>query len=368
MGKPVAELWMGAHPKAPSRIVLGGGEQALDLYLDSHPEALGPAAQVYDGLPFLMKVLAAAKPLSIQAHPNAAQAREGFDRENALEIPLDAPSRNYKDPRHKPELICALTPFTALCGFRPYPQIIAGLRHCGLDQVLPEAQDFIQSASRTAWQSCFQAILAMDASAAVRVVENARGTQEQRLGPGMQDALRWVGKLAELYPGDAGALAPLYLNLVELQPQEALYLDAGIPHAYLNGVGIEVMANSDNVLRGGLTPKYINREELIRVLDFEPLDLMVQKAVPDKTGVGWFHTPAREFSLGIADIMAGQALKTSISGPAILLCQSGNILISTSGEGYNALKGDAFFIDARATKITLTGEGKAFICVTAPGN
>jgi len=368
MAKPLAEMWMGAHPKAPSRIITHKGEQGLDLYLKDHPEALGPAFGHFKGLPFLMKVLAAASPLSIQAHPNSEQAREGWLRENALGIPIDAPNRNYKDSHHKPELICALTPFTALCGFRPYDQIIAGLRLCGLDQDLPEALNFSKSASRTAWQSCFQAILAVEASAAVRAVEKARKRLSQESELITRQALDWVIRLAELYPKDAGALAPLYLNLVELQPFEALYLDAGIPHAYLSGAGIEVMANSDNVLRGGLTPKHIDREELIRVLDFEPLALKVLKAGSDKTGVSWFHTPAREFSLGMADVMGGRALKTNISGPAILLSQSGELLISSNGDGCHASKGDAFFIDARTAGLTLTGEGKVFICVTAQGN
>jgi len=351
---------MGAHPKAPSLICPDGGEQALDAWLKEHPEALGQAGE----LPFLMKILAADTPLSIQAHPNQQQARAGFARENALGIPIDHPKRNYKDANHKPELICALNPFTALCGFRPHAQITAGLRLSGLDSLLPEAGSYVQSPTSGLWKACFEAILRLSASDLAKAIERVVNEPGKALETWMDAALTMVSQLSELYPGDAGALAPLYLNLVELQAGQALYLDAGIPHAYLKGAGIEVMASSDNVLRGGLTPKHVNIDELLRVISFDPLDLKILDAVKEDSGLAWYATPAQEFRLGVADLKHGDSMDAALSGPAIALCYEGTLGLHVCESGLELSKGEAAFLDAATIDLRLSGHGRLYICAT----
>jgi mannose-6-phosphate isomerase len=352
---PEAEMWLGAHPGDPSYLVTAdGGRTSLLDALRADPDALlGPdrATKWSGNLPFLLKVLAADEPLSLQAHPSAAQAVEGFARENKAGIPVDAATRNYRDASHKPELICALTEFHALVGFRPIAQTVALLRtldvpelapHVALLAAQPDADGL--RALFTTWITLPQSVLdrALPAlqEACVRVAQAGEFRAEARM------AL----ELSERYPGDAGVLAALLLNLAVLQPGEALYLPAGNLHAYLTGAGVELMANSDNVLRGGLTSKHVDVAELLRVLDFRPCSPPVLHGTEAD---GWvrYDTDAAEFLLRR---LAGDG-ETAVpdSGPRILLCTGGSVRVR-GPQGEQAIgRGESLWLAAGDTGVTV---------------
>ncbi len=257
--EPRAELWMGAHPKAPSFVNFDGQWLSLTELIAKYPqEILGNdvALAFNNKLPYLFKVLAAAKPLSIQAHPSLNQAKEGFERENDRGIALDAPNRNYKDDNHKPECICALSPFWAMYGFRNIPDILALMgKNCPVG-LAGELDLLKKQPDSRGLKRFFTDLMTMDSQRQKRVVDEAVQNANQYSDEDF--AFHWMTRLADEYPTDIGILAPLLLNLIELKPGEALFLPAGEFHAYLEGVGMELMANSDNVLRGGLTAKHID--------------------------------------------------------------------------------------------------------------
>jgi len=257
--QPQAELWMGAHPVAASDVRCDSHWVPLGDWIRRDPEAvLGPeVARRFAGeLPFLLKVLAAAQPLSLQAHPDAARARAGFERENAAGIALDAPQRCYRDPSPKPELVCALTPFAALCGFRPIDDIVAqvdGLRARHLAGLMEPLR---RDRSRENLRGFYRGLMELAASEAAEAV--AEAVEAAASGYGDPEVRSWLRELGEAHPGDPGVLSPLFLNLLELRPGEALFLPAGELHAYLRGTAVEIMASSDNVLRGGMTEKHVD--------------------------------------------------------------------------------------------------------------
>jgi mannose-6-phosphate isomerase len=349
-------MWLGAHPGDPSYLVTAdGGRTSLLDALRADPEALlGPdrATKWSGNLPFLLKVLAADEPLSLQAHPSAAQAVEGFARENAAGVPVDAPTRNYRDASHKPELICALTDFHALVGFRPIPQTVALLRaldvpelapHLGLLEAQPDPDGL--RALFTTWITLPQSVL----DRALPALQEACVRVAQAGGEFRAEA-RMALELSERYPGDAGVLAALLLNLAVLKPGEALYLPAGNLHAYLSGAGVELMANSDNVLRGGLTSKHVDVAELLRVLDFRPCSPPVLHGT--ETG-GWvrYDTDAAEFLLRR---LAGDG-ETAVpdSGPRILLCVGGSVRVRGRDGEQTIARGEALWLAAADTGVTV---------------
>jgi mannose-6-phosphate isomerase len=362
---PQAEMWLGAHPGDPSHLVDADGRRtSLVDAVRADPEGtLGPdrATKWSGSLPFLLKVLAADEPLSLQAHPSAAQAAEGFARENAAGIPVDASTRNYRDGSHKPELICALTEFHALVGFRPIPQTIALLRaldvaelaaHRALLEDQPDADGL--RALFTTWITLPQRVL----DRAVPALQEACVRLAQVGGEFGQEA-RMALELSERYPGDAGVLAALLLNLVVLEPGEALYLPAGNLHAYLSGAGIELMANSDNVLRGGLTSKHVDVGELLRVLDF------TSRTPPVLHGTeadGWvrYDTDAAEFVLrrldgdGDGPDDADRAVAVPDCGPRILLCTGGSARVRASAADRVIERGQALWLGATDTGVSVS--------------
>jgi mannose-6-phosphate isomerase len=353
-------MWLGAHPGDPSYLIAADGSRTSLLEaLRADPDVLlGPdrAVKWSGNLPFLLKVLAADEPLSLQAHPSAAQAAEGFARENSAGIPVDAPHRNYRDPSHKPELICALTEFHALVGFRPIPQTVAFLHALDVPELAPhlallEAQPDADGlrALFTTWITLPQSVL----DRAVPALQEACVRLAQAGGEFRAEA-RMALELSERYPGDAGVLAALLLNLVVLQPGEALYLPAGNLHAYLSGAGVELMANSDNVLRGGLTSKYVDVAELLRVLDFRPVSPPVLRGTQAD---GWvrYDTEAAEFLLRR---LAGDGeAPVPDSGPRILLC-TGGCLHVRGPEGERVLgQGQALWLSASDTGVTVRPQG-----------
>ncbi|MEU3979785.1 mannose-6-phosphate isomerase, class I [Streptomyces sp. NPDC026672] len=349
-GEPQAEMWMGAHPGAPSRTARG----TLVDVIDAAPEKeLGPEAVARFGprLPFLLKILAAGAPLSLQVHPDLEQARDGYADEERRGIPLDAPHRNYKDANHKPELICALTEFDGLCGFRD-PLAAAGLLDgLGVDSLKPYVDLLHAHPEEAALREVLTAILTADREELAHTVTLATAACT-RLGGDYEP----YADIAHHYPGDPGVIAAMLLNHVRLQPGEALFLGAGIPHAYLNGLGVEIMANSDNVLRCGLTPKHVDVPELLRIVRFEPSDPGILRPEASPDGEEVYETPIDEFRLSRYVLPEGAAARDlSLPTPQILLCTAGSV---RAGE-HELAPGQSVFVPA-GEKAEASGAGTLF--------
>jgi mannose-6-phosphate isomerase len=358
--QPEAELWIGAHPRAPSRIVAPPGLGALDQAIQDDPVSLlGPEVCERFGneLPFLLKVLAAAEPLSIQAHPNQEQARRGWARENAEGVPLDVPHRNYRDPNPKPELVCALSgSFTALKGFRPVDETALRLHAVAGGELKAEVARAARERSASALRALFARLLTLDADERLPVLARAAVEGGRRTD---DPAWLWVGRLLDRHPGDIGVLAPLYLNLVTLQPGDALYLPAGELHAYLEGTALEIMANSDNVLRGGLTPKHVDVPELLATLVFEPRAPEIQKGLEVAPGERVYRTPAREFELSLVDVAEGRTFQpTTGCGVEILLGLEGSLRLAAEASSVVVERGRSVLVPAATTTYALDGEGR----------
>jgi mannose-6-phosphate isomerase len=298
-GHPEAELWLGDHPGSPARLVGREG--------DLRDVESGP-------LPFLLKVLAAASPLSLQAHPTSAQADAGFAREEAAGIPIDDPARNYKDRFHKPELIYALSDeFRALCGFRPVAETREVLAPVADDERIAPLLERLRGDSDL--RAVFEWIITrgdgVDELIAALVEASA-----------VADDVAWdtVRRLSEAFPGDPGIAISLLMHTAVLAPGEALYLPAGNIHAYLEGLGIELMASSDNVLRGGLTPKHVDVPELLTVLDFTPRPIPNLRPEEPQPGVRVFRPDVPDFVLTVVD---GVDAEVPLDGPAIVICVRG---------------------------------------------
>jgi mannose-6-phosphate isomerase len=359
-GKPQAELWMGAHPKAPSRVLVDGEWRSLaDVIARSPAETLGPrVAGAFDGrLPFLFKVLAAARPLSIQAHPTLEQAGEGFARENEQGIPLDAPNRNYRDSNHKPEIICALTPFWALNGFRSLDRMVPMLREIDAGEISREVDALEADPDSQGLKRFFSAVMTMDRERQGRVVEQVVRFAAERTGD--EQIWSWVVELNRQYPGDIGVLSPVLLNTVRLRPGEAMLLQAGQLHAYLDGTGIELMANSDNVLRGGLTPKHVDVPELLKVLRFDETE--IELLTPDARGD--YPSDVDEFRLSIVSVGAESADEyrrdnAGETGIEILICTSGAARVMAVGDSEvtDVGKGDSIVIPAAVGHYGIEGD------------
>jgi len=359
-GVPEAELWMGAHPKAPSMVQVDEHWISLEKLIAEYPsEVLGKrTADAFGGkLPYLFKVLAAAAPLSLQAHPNPAQARRGFKRENDMGISFDAPHRNYKDANHKPECICALTPFWAMCGFRKVPEILtlaAEIRVAGFDRLL---QNLHNRPNPQGLKVFFQKLMTQSPETRTQLTREA--VAGARCCADKNPVFRWMLSLAEAYPGDIGIYAPIILNLVQLQPGEAMCLPAGELHAYLEGVGIELMANSDNVLRGGLTPKHVDVEELMRVLNFKEREVRIVSPQPDRNGEALYACDVKEFELSTVSVNRHSIYRSDIHRSIeIILCTSGRATITDRGHKENIAldKGTSVVVPAALDSYTITGE------------
>lgn len=360
---PEAELWIGAHPKAPSMVPCKGQSMGLNVLIDRYPDDIlgeGVARRFGPRLPFLFKVLAAAAPLSIQAHPDQDQAREGFERENRAGIPLDAPQRNYRDDNHKPEVICALTPFVGLNGFRPMDDLgRQAQRFCPAGLAAP--LDALRSvAPREGLQGLLDHLLALEGPDRDRLIDEA--LQSAANEPPRDPIVQWLHRLRAAYPGDIGILTPIILNLVRLEPGQAMYLPAGQLHAYLEGVGIELMANSDNVLRGGLTPKHVDRKELLRVLRFAPCDPGVMQAEPLLPTEARFPTPAPEFSLAVITVSpAAVHVSARQRNVEILLVTSGTATLAAAGaDDLRLNRGQSVLVPAAAGPYQLRGQAQIF--------
>ena len=365
---PEAELWLGAHPGDPARLEGDDGERSLLDTITADPEGqLGAATRKRfgDALPFLAKVLAAEEPLSLQAHPSAEQAVEGFGREDRLHIPISAPIRNYRDRSHKPELLVALGPFEALAGFRPVARSIELLRALTVADLDPfvnllsgQADADGLRALFTTWITAPQA----DLDVLVPLVLDGAVAYLRSGATEFAKEAKTALQLGELYPGDAGVLAALLLNRISLAAGEGIYLPAGNLHAYLHGVGFEVMANSDNVLRGGLTPKHVDVPELLRVLDFTPTDESALRPRSTREGIEIvYDTPAPEFAVSLlrldgADLGHEIDAPSRHDGPQVLLCTEGSVQVHGKSSLLTLDRGAAAWVAADDGPIRLVAD------------
>jgi mannose-6-phosphate isomerase len=365
---PEAELWFGAHPADPAWLETDTGEASLLDAVRADPEGqLGAAVRnrFGDALPFLMKVLAADEPLSLQAHPSAQQAAEGFAQEDRLGIPVSSPIRNYRDRSHKPELLVALDTFEALAGFRPASESVELMRALAVSDLdpfvhllagQPDADGL--RALFTTWITAPQPDLDVLVPAVIDGAINYVRSGEKQFAA----VAKTVLELGERYPGDAGVLAALLLNRLTLRPGEGIYLPAGNLHAYLQGIGIEVMANSDNVLRGGLTPKHVDVPELLRVLDFTPATEAALRPKTFEDGMETvYDTVATEFSVSVLDIDAdllGHEVDAPSrhDGPQILLCTEGCAVVHAKSSVVTLERGAAAWVSADDGPIRLVAQ------------
>lgn len=385
-----AELWLGAHHGSPARVLAPPAVAAhgtLDEWIRAEPEAAGQP----DGrLPFLFKILAAAQPLSIQAHPSTEQAREGFARENRAGIPADSPMRNYRDPFAKPELVVALEDgFEALSGFRPPVEVAEDLRAlaAGLsgrasaadpgssaspavraeaaarEAALIGAAARAEAAADTAafLSSEIAAILGGDRADLLAAVQEAA-----RVSPGLRVS-DTLNRLADHYPGDPGILVGLYLNRATLARGEALYLPAGNVHAYLDGLGLELMTASDNVLRGGTTTKHIDVPELLGVLRFTAGPVPSLAAESPEPGVSVYRPAGAGFALYRLDLDAiGDAgVRLEFADPVIALQLAGEARLELAGERHGLHAGEAAYMIAPVSGLGIAGDGELWIAATA---
>ncbi len=353
--RPEAELWIGDHPRAPSRI-LGAIEELLPDYIRRAPNVvLGDRSVQRFGptLPFLVKILAACQPLSLQVHPNAKQAVRGFEAEERRGVAPDAPERSYTDPRRKVELLIALEPISALCGFRSTESAIALLRR-------------VQS---TAVEAMLNEVRCEESDVAAQLFFAARKLPAQERSYLLEDLLafarreddnlieaHWVSRLMELYPGDPGALAPLLLNLIVLTPGEGLFIQPGTLHSYLEGSGVEVMSSSDNVVRAGLTPKIVNETELRDLATREPAPPQLIRPAVESPGIVHYLLPGEAVDEFAVRVLSPHDAGDKISRPPahvakILLCVEGSVQLSAPGDasgpgGVDLQPGEAAWVPA----------------------
>lgn len=352
---PMAELWMGAHPKSSSKIEgQDGSLHALRDVIDADKSTLlGDAVATRFGeLPFLFKVLCADQPLSIQVHPNKQASEAGFAKENAAGIPLDAAERNYKDPNHKPELVFALTPFLAMNAFREFSDIIALLQPvAGAHTAIAH---FLEKPNAERLSQLFASLLNMEGEKKSRALAVLKAALNSQQGEPWQT----IRTISEFYPDDSGLFSPLLLNVVKLNPGEAMFLFAETPHAYLKGVALEVMANSDNVLRAGLTPKYIDIPELVANVKFTPRAADTLLTTPTRQGNALeFPIPVDDFAFSLHDLTAEPATLSQQSA-AILFCVEGEATIGKESQTLTLRPGESAFISAADSPVTINGTGR----------
>lgn len=358
-GEPMAEIWFGTHPSNSSKA--------------DDPEGGTLLERVGHQLPFLLKILAAAEPLSIQAHPNSAQAAEGFARENSLGVPLDDPKRNYRDDRHKPEMLVALTDFDALVGFRE-PAKVAELFEALAGSQNAAVADLARSAGKRLAQTepmreLFNWLIHLRGSIDDTLAACVEELQSLGATGRFEPEAELAQSLVNAYPGDPGVLVALTMNQIHLAANEAVFLPAGVIHAYLSGLGVEVMAASDNVLRGGLTPKHIDVEELIEVIDFSAGGTNLVQRREVAAGLTAYPVAVDDFQLYRVEVSGENLLADfALPGESIFLCTAGEVAISNSKDERVVLKrGEAAYASGEAKHFTIAGSGTAFLATSSIG-
>lgn len=363
-GDPEAELWMGAHPHAPSSLHVDGDRVVLGerLFSDA-PNLLGESCRAEFGarLPFLFKVLAAAEPLSIQAHPNLAEAKSGFEREEGSAVPRSDATRTYRDANHKPELLCALTEFHALCGFRPTDELTLLLTELGLGdtEFFRDGLTAMRRDSETGLRQLVSSILTDPRICKGVLPDVLRAAATQGPRSNFAEACAWLVRIGEKYPQDPGVVLSVLLNYVKLQPEEAVYLAAGVPHAYLHGTAVEIMANSDNVIRGGLTTKHVDVKELLQIL---VVNTRVNVLRPQASSLTRYLSPAKEFELWRIEVNGDACELPSSRGPQIVLCVEGHLTLSALDQdaSLELARGQSAFVSGTTRNLSVTGRGKAY--------
>ena len=363
-GSPLAELWFGAHPSASARLVDSAEDLASAIEADpSGTLGADVAARFGAQLPYLLKLIAPDQPLSLQVHPSLERARERFAAEDAAGIPVDAPHRNYRDPNHKPELVFALTTFDALCGFRA-PRRAAELLE-NLDAPLARslyrtlADDPSSEGVRAAFTSLLHEDTRPSAAEVAEVVEACAARFTQGSPSPRADAI--VVLLGQEYPDDPGVVTSLLLNPVTLQPGESLFIPAGGVHAYLSGLGVEVMASSDNVLRAGLTSKHIDVPEMLDCVDYvaAPPIRIAPEVFHGATRV--YYAPVDDFELSITTLSDGGSPNGPCPlpgrGPRMLLCLDGELDVTSSTDGLRLGRGQAAFVRGDEGPLSISGRG-----------
>ncbi|MFM2612686.1 mannose-6-phosphate isomerase, class I [Vibrio campbellii] len=357
--QPQAELWMGAHPNGCSRLV--GSELTLAQLIEQSPaHALGDYTDLRFGqLPFLFKVLAAAKPLSVQVHPKLSKAKIGFEKENRVGLALDDSARNYKDGNHKPELVYALTFYKAMNGFRSVEDIISLFEQASIT-VLKRALEQLKASANEQGLKCFFArvmsLAGEEKSLALKQLNQAISAPCRTLKA--REAFELIREFATEFSDDVGLFSPLMLNIVELEPGEAMFLHAETPHAYVQGVGLELMANSDNVLRAGLTPKHMDLPELMDNTRFEATELEKIRLSPivKEHKVG-FPIPVEDFNFELLSL-SHKALTEFVRGPEILFCLQGEVCVISQGEHVTLQAGESMFVCCAAQQYQISGSGQ----------
>ncbi len=373
-GRPQAELWVGAHPSDPALLPDG---TRLDDHIRDHAEAtLGRSSLDTFGprLPYLVKALAAAEPLSLQVHPTSQRAQLGYELENQAGIPVGAPERSYQDCFHKPEMIVAITRFEGMAGFRDVEKtmrILRLLEHPWADRVAKELET---APPFQALHGVVSEILdqrgdglreLVDEIARAATAAEARGHQAFRTAGRMyldrasveRESTRLFAQTASLarkYPTDPGVLVTLLLNHVVLSPGEAMFLDAGVVHAYSSGFGVEIMASSDNVVRAGLTPKHVDVPELLHIASFTPIPAPLWEPTAVSADTLAYRPPVAEFALTIAR-EPGDRLPAE--GPRTLLCLDGSIQVVSAHARHDLQRGHSLFVPHEEGAIALEGRG-----------
>ena len=377
-GRPEAELWIGAHELCPSG--LPDGRRLDDVIAESPASILGRRVcdLFEDRLPYLMKVLAVDQPLSLQVHPSDERARVGHRREDDAGVALDHATRNYKDRSHKPELVYALTKFEGLAGFRDVIKSAAMLRLLKVGWADETAARLESGPPAEALRAVVTDTLALEGRKLARILRDvgdaarhagARATREEgrhavhrkgdaTIRPEAARSFTRVGDLVKDYPRDPGVLVTLLLNNVLLAPGEAMFVAAGVVHAYLDGLGVEIMASSDNVLRAGLTPKHMDVPELLAVTSFDPVP--PPRWEPSEKTREFLHLepPVAEFCLTVGRTPLRRVPAT---GPRTVLVLDGAVTVTTRTDTLSAGRGQSVFVSHDDGPVSLTGEARVAV-------
>ncbi|ONK16096.1 mannose-6-phosphate isomerase, class I [Streptomyces sp. MP131-18] len=359
---PEAEMWMGAHPKAPSGVVRDGDEKTLDAVVAADParELGGECRERFGGrLPFLLKILAAEKALSIQVHPDRAQARAGFAAEQGRPGPP-----TYVDDWPKPELLCALTPFEVLAGFRGAAEAADVLDALGLAELGPVSAALRADGGPERLTEALRLVLTWPGPERSRLLDAVVAASGRAAARGGTHAAAYdaVVRMAADHPGDIGLLASLLFQHMVLEPGTALFMPAGGLHAYITGVGVELLANSDNVLRAGLTPKHIDIPELLRIVDpAVEVPVLAPRALPAAPAVSTYDSTAPEFRL-YRCTLNGEPVEVPAAGPRIALCVEGSATLRDAGGSELKLsRGESCFLSAADGAVVADGRASVFI-------
>lgn len=359
--QPCAEWWLGAHPSAPSEIENVTGKQSLIEFLSQNPTALGQASrqQFGDELSYLLKILDVEKPLSIQLHPTKDQAEKGFEAENAKGVALTDGTRTYKDRNHKPEMMIALSDFWLLHGFKTKSQLLATLN------TRPSLQSLAEKLGKQSLAEFYADVMLAEQSTLANWLLPIIEANQQSYKNGeleLDNPDYWV-----LYTMEAMAISPekldaglvcFYLfNIVHLKEGEGIFQDAGIPHAYLRGQNVELMACSDNVIRGGLTPKYVDIVELLKIVDCREVTPQIISAASQNQSEFTYKTPVKDFALAQIRVEPQQHTKVNLQSAGILLVMQGELKIQEKSTALILKQGESAFITADSNVEIMSEKG-----------